>query len=141
MKALRWTTSVLLLLLGLGGLAGGIPLILDPSGKMMSMPIELLQYSPFHTFLIPGIILFCANGLMPLWIFMLTLRRSPNYGFWTAFQGATLFLWIAIECIMLRLVMWAHYLYGGWALVLLAIGFLLWRAQRKAVASTVPIVD
>lgn len=128
MKTIRWTAIVLLAFLGLTSVIGGVPLIIDPSGKLLQMPLDLLRHSPFDSFLIPGIILLCANGLLGLFICWLALKRARHYGFWTAFEGCVLFGWIAVECWMIRAVSWPHWLYGAVAVGLMLTGALLWRA-------------
>lgn len=103
-------------------------MIVHPLGNEMSlMPLSLLEHSPFHSYLIPGIILLVANGLLALWVLLLAIRRKPRHGLWTAFQGCVLLGWLIVECIMLRLVIWPHYLYGAVALVLIASGLILRR--------------
>jgi len=89
------------------------------------MPQSLLQHSPFHSYLIPGIILLVANGLLSMWVLWLTWRRHSNYGWWVAAQGCVLFGWLIVETLMLRLIVWPHYLYGAVALVLVAAGLAL----------------
>ena len=49
--------------IGVGAVAGGLGLALDPSGESVGIPLELLAETPFTTFLIPGIVLFAVNGL------------------------------------------------------------------------------
>jgi hypothetical protein len=51
------------------------------------MPQSLLRFSPFHSDLIPGIILLAANGLLSLWVLWLTVHRHADYGWWVAAQG------------------------------------------------------
>ena len=127
MKLVRITAIGTLAFLGLSSLVGAIPMILDPTGKMLRMPLSLLRYSPFDSFLIPGIILLVANGLLALGVLWLALRRRPRYGLWTAFQGCVLLGWLAVECWMIRVVVWPHYFYGAVALVLIATGLALRR--------------
>jgi hypothetical protein len=124
MKFARTSAIVLLVFLGLSGIAGGAPMIVSSIWKTRAfMPLNLLQHSPFHSYLIPGIILLVANGLLALWIVRLVIQRRPGYGLWTALQGCVLMGWLVVECIMLRLVIWPHYLYGAVALLLIVLGF------------------
>lgn len=131
MRETRWTAMVLLAFLGISGIAGGVPMIADPSGTRLRMDPSLLRYSPFHSFLIPGILLLAANGLLAIWVFWLAAKRRRNYGWWTAFQGWVLLVWLVVECIMLRLVVWPHYLYGGVAVALIAAGVMLRNAGNE----------
>jgi hypothetical protein len=118
---------VALVFLGLSGIIGAIPLIVHSVGKPWAMPQSLLQHSPFRTYLIPGIILLVANGLLSLWVLWLLLHRQNGYGWWVAAQGCVLFGWLVVEAVMLRLVIWAHYFYGSVALVLVVAGIALAR--------------
>ena len=126
MKFARLCSISLLAFLGLSAIAGGIPMITGSLGMMAGfMPLSLLKHSPFHSYLIPGIILLTANGLLALWVLWLVVKRKGSYGLWTAFQGCVLLGWLVVECWMLRLVIWPHYLYGGVALGLIVLGLLL----------------
>ena len=57
-------------------------MLMHPTGEPWSMPHSLLQYSPFHSCLIPGIILLVANGLLILWVLWLTVEKHSGYGWW-----------------------------------------------------------
>ena len=46
MKIVRAIALVTLAFLGVGAVAGGAMLILDPSDKLLQMPLSLLEYSP-----------------------------------------------------------------------------------------------
>jgi hypothetical protein len=93
------------------------------------MPLSLLARSPFHSWLIPGMILFSANGLLALCVLWQTLRRRPRYGLWSALQGFVLLGWLVVECVYLRMVIWPHYFFGSLALVLILSGFALHSAN------------
>lgn len=73
----RTTPSYLLAamhgLIGIGAVAGGLMLMIDPSGKMLNIPASLLEKSPFTHFLIPGMILFLMLGVLPLLICLCSL--------------------------------------------------------------------
>ena len=62
-KSLFISLGVLQAFIGVGAVAGGLGLALDPSGESLGIPLELLEETPFATFLIPGIVLFAVNGL------------------------------------------------------------------------------
>jgi len=49
----------IILFQGLSGMLGGLGLVLDPTGKSLSIPVAWLENSPFSDYLIPGLILFC----------------------------------------------------------------------------------
>lgn len=56
---------LLLLFVSLGALYGGGSLIVRPDGSLLGMQ-PWLHKQPFPNFLIPGIILFVLNGILPL---------------------------------------------------------------------------
>jgi len=130
MRAVRITAVAALVFLGLSGIVGAIPLLVHPTGEPWAMRQSLLRHSPFQSYLIPGIILLVANGLLILWVLWLTLRRHSGYGWRVAAQGCVLMGWLIVEMVMLRLVVWPHYLYGVVALVLVVAGIALVQSPR-----------
>lgn len=130
MKLARYSSIVFLLFLGLTSIVGAVPMLRDPHGQPWQMAQSILEYSPFHSFLIPGLVLLVMNGLLSLFILALLFQRVRNYGWWIAAQGAILFGWLTVECIVLRMVIWPHYVYGAVALVLLVSGLVL-RSDAK----------
>jgi hypothetical protein len=114
--------------LGVSGLVGAVPLLLFPHGKPWGfMSQSLLRYSPFHSYLIPGIILFIANGCLCMLVLYATQRRWTGYGWLVAFQGCVAAGWIVVEVIMLRTLSWAHLLYFAVGLGLIVSGLALTR--------------
>jgi hypothetical protein len=49
---------VLEILLGIGAVGGGSMFILAPDGHLLGMPLKMLAGTPFHSFLVPGLLLF-----------------------------------------------------------------------------------
>jgi hypothetical protein len=131
MKEPRVVAIVALIFLGLSGVIGAIPLILNPGGEPWRMPQSLLQYSPFHSYLVPGIILLVANGLLTLWVLGLTVGKHPGFGWWVIAQGVVLLGWLIVEVAMLRLMVWPHYLYGAVAMALVISGIAIVRANAS----------
>jgi hypothetical protein len=109
-------------------------MILHPSGEPWQMPQSFLEHSPFHSYLIPGITLLLANGLLSFMALAAVLRRRHGYSAWVLFQGCVLGGWIVVEMAMLRMAMWAHYFYGAVALILIVLGLELRREERAALS-------
>jgi len=61
-------------------LFGGYSLIKDPSGEAIKLPLSLLNGTIFHNFLIPGIFLFIALGVFPLFL-IYSLYFKPRWKF------------------------------------------------------------
>lgn len=127
-----WIVAIVVLVfLALSGIVGAIPLILHSTGEPWTMPQTSLQHSPFHSYLVPGIILLLANGLLSLWVLWLTMRRRPGYGWWVIAQGIVLLGWLIVEVGMLRVLVWPHYLYGAVAIALVIPGIAIVRRGRQ----------
>jgi hypothetical protein len=99
-------------------------MIIDSSGGILKMPLSLLDHSPFHSFLIPGLILLFANGITSLVIAIAAFRKLNGYGLWVAFQGCVLFGWITIEVFLIRAISWAHFVYWAVAVLLIVTGLM-----------------
>lgn len=133
MKTVRWAGIALLFFLAASAIMGSVPMLTDPHGSPWSMPQSMLQHSPFRSYLIPGIVLLVANGLLALWALWLALARMARYSLWTSLQGCVLLAWLVTECIMIRTVVWPHYLYGIVAFGLIAAGMLLRHDEKRRV--------
>jgi hypothetical protein len=134
MKIVRAIALVALGFLAVTAIWGAAFLILVPSGSPMKIPLTVLQHTWFHSFLIPGILLLVSNGLLGTVVFAIAAFCKRGYGKWIAFQGCVLFGWITIEVILLREIVWLHYVYWGLALILIATGWALDGTERRVQA-------
>jgi hypothetical protein len=132
-----WLLIVLQFLLGFGAFVSGGFLMAVPDGALMQMPLNMLKYSPFSNFLIPGIILFTMLGVYPLAV-AYSLWRKPDwrwpeiinpfkhmYWGWAASlaAGVILLVWITVQVLMLQSIAFLHVLYfvWGWVLIFLTL--------------------
>ena len=131
---LRIFAILLLLFLGFGGIYGGWILISDPSGGKFDWSLELLEGTPFRSFLIPGIILFMVNGLLPLAIAIMTISRAKYYEWLTIIQGCILIGWLTSEVLFSKelFVPGIHILWYGVGLLLILNGVILLRLTPNA---------
>ena len=128
----------LLAFLGLGAIAGGVVLIISPSGKLMGMPLALLDPSPFTNYLIPGIILFLVLSIIPILLIIALLRKrtskfAEQFNFcpdmhwawsYTIYIAFILIFWIQIEMVMLNAVSWLHTFYMLLAVIIIFVALL-----------------
>ncbi|HKL18303.1 MAG TPA: hypothetical protein VJ905_05020 [Halalkalibaculum sp.] len=91
---------VLVLFQGLSGLYGGIMLVLDPSGSLLQIPLNLLAESPFHDYMVPGIILLVLLGIFPLVTGFGLWQKHPRAGNGAFLTGIILVIWIAVQIAM-----------------------------------------
>lgn len=116
---------VLQILLGIGAIFGGIAFIIDPSGELMGMSRSQLEHSIFHNYLIPGILLICALGIIPFIIASGLLRKwkwkmadrlnifPDKHWSWTfsLYSGFELIIWITIQIYILNMFSIIHLIY------------------------------
>ncbi len=122
---LRMLSILLLLFNGIGALYGSFKFITDPSGASLGMTLSLLEHSPFINYLIPGIILLIANGILSFVVIALILFKTNFYSLAIIAEGCILFGWITIQVIMLRTVASLHIILWTFAVLLILSGVVL----------------
>ena len=122
MKTGKYAILVILLFNAIGALSAGYLFMTDPSGVKMGMSTEMLQYSPFHDFFIPGVVLFIANGLLSAVTLVLYLTGHKLALRLVLLQGVILCTWIFVQMIMLRLIHPMHLVMAAAGLLLIFYG-------------------
>jgi hypothetical protein len=124
--------------LGIGALFGGGVLIVSPDGSILSMPLKMLQNSPFNNFLIPGLILFVGLGILPLITAIFLISEKPlkiaeklrlykeSHWSWNSslYIGFILIIWITVELYMIQGVTFIHVFYIFLGLIIQSITLL-----------------
>lgn len=90
----------LILFQGLSGVAGGIGLILDPTGESLQIPITWLDDSPFNDYLIPGLILLIILGFLPLIVSYELWKKTSWSWLGALIIGLSLVIWIGVEIVI-----------------------------------------
>ncbi|WP_141432364.1 hypothetical protein [Bacillus sp. 03113] len=120
-----WLLIILHCLLGVGAILGGGGLIISPKGDLLHMPLSLLQNTPFHSFLLPGFLLFIFLGILPLMVVIYLITEKPcktaelfniykdfkwswTYSFYI---GVILIIWITIEAYLIHSFVFVHVAY------------------------------
>jgi len=123
--------GVLQVFIGLGAVGGGLALVLEPSGAILGIPLELLKNSPFSTYLVPGIVLLVINGIGSLVGAAASFSRYRNSGETAMALGIFLVAWITLQVYWIAAFHWIHALYLGLGLLELVLGWSLQKSFRK----------
>jgi hypothetical protein len=127
---------ILEILLGIGALFGGGQFILAPDGHLIGVPLKMLAGTPFHSFLVPGLLLFTLVGVAPIVAAVITARRQAVGPLAALAVGVTLMGWITVEMVIfagLTSLLWAFYLVLG--TVIAAVGVAWWRSNSARTAA------
>jgi hypothetical protein len=93
-KVLFYGTGTMLLLVGLGAIAAGMAMVLEPDGSGLQMSLNLLKDSPFEDFLIPGITLLAINGIGSLIVAVLLFIKHHLTEKAVIILGTLMIIWI-----------------------------------------------
>ena len=93
---LLWPLVVLLVLQGVGAVAGGAAFVAKPSGDVLHMS-GTIDPSPFPDFLIPGLILLVVLGIVPLVAAVGVYRGRPWAWFVSFAIGCALVIFEIVE--------------------------------------------
>ncbi len=98
----RAAVVALCMLAGLTAIGGGAALVARPDGSLVRLPLRVLAHSPFHDFLVPGLVLALVVGVSNTLSAILHLARRRAAPVASTAAGSTLVGWIVVEMILLR---------------------------------------
>lgn len=127
---------ILLFFNGVGALFGGWNLMIHPDGSSLQLLLDWLKHTPFPDYLIPGIILFIANGLFSIFVFIAIVLKLRNYYWLVMVQGAILAGWIVIQMALIRTIDFLHVLFGSIGIALFIVGWMLLQYNRQSANPT-----
>lgn len=105
-------------LAGLSSVAGGLMLALSLGPSAAAPPLSLLQYTPFSTFVVPGVLLAVVVGGANLAAAYLAWTRSHAAIDAALLAGGALTVWILAEAAMFRAVHGLHVACGALGLAI-----------------------
>ena len=130
-KLTRAISISLLFILGIPALFGGAALIIEPSGHSLGMDTAALTGTVFSDYLLPGVILFLALGVLGTSAAILTLGKHKNYPLLVLYQGVVLTIWIMVQIYLLPEMHVLQIVYGFIGLLLIILGnYLRLKAQQ-----------
>ena len=127
---LRIISIILLVFTGISACFGGIVLVMDPTGSIIQMPVELLKHSPFTNFLIPGLILLIIIGIGSIVTTVFVISKNKYFPKIITASGSALIIWIITQIIMIQSLSYLHFVYGGIGLILLILGVIQWKIEK-----------
>lgn len=126
---LKIIASLLLLFNGTGAIYGGWSFITHPDGSGLQMSLDFLKHSPFHNYLIPGIVLLIANGLLSFVALISLLFNTRHYAWLVIAQGFILLGWILIQIILIQTFNLLHFILITVGILLIVTGWLLMKVN------------
>jgi hypothetical protein len=100
-KLITRSLGVLELLVGVGAVLGGGALAATPSGALLGMPLDLLDGTPFHNYLIPGLVLCLVVGGSTVVGGWLALREYRSAAVSAVVGGLILIGWITSQIVLI----------------------------------------
>jgi hypothetical protein len=123
--------GIVFLFVGIGGIAGGVPLVMDPSGAGLGLDLQVLAESPFSTYLIPGLVVLIINGLVPCVLGIAAIRQHRRSGELGIAYGMWLVVYMVAQVWWIGLIAGIQYLFFVIGFVILILGVLV-RKSRLA---------
>jgi hypothetical protein len=117
--------------MGLIAVPCGVLLIVNGLG----MSEDVLDRSPFDTFLVPGLLLAAVVGGSLLGAAWLAWRRHPRAGIAGVAAGSILLGWIVIEAVMISGGRMLQAIVLVWALVIIALAWPLMSSSQASLSS------
>lgn len=116
--------------IGVGALFGGLAGITNPHDPL-GIPVDLLEGSPFNSYLIPSLILFFVIGLGNIVSGVTAVKNSKYQGYISSVFFWALMIWIVVQCIIISTVDFLHVLYFTLGLIGAVLGFLILVEKRQ----------
>jgi hypothetical protein len=96
--------------IGIGALFGGTAGILNPHDPL-GIPADLLDGSPFDSYLIPSLILFFVIGAGHIFSAVTAARGSKGQGYISSVFSWALMIWIIVQVVVMKHADFLHIFY------------------------------
>ncbi len=96
-KRLSIVLGIIQVFVAIGALPAGYAMMAEPDGHGLGMTTSLLADSPFHSFLIPGILLFTVNGIFNIVAAVFSFLRKYYAWFLGVALGIAMLIWISVQ--------------------------------------------
>lgn len=111
--------QTLIAFISLNSIAGGGLMLFKPDGSALGMSTNLLVYSPFKDFFIPGLFLFGVFGVGFGLLFWAGIRNLGFYKMGIRILAVLLLVWLLIQILSIRTFSWLQVLIALMAVCLI----------------------
>lgn len=109
MRVIVFTLVCFIALLAVGS---GLIMIIDTSGKSLDLSTDILAYTPFTNFLLPGVAVVSFIGCSAALSLFFWLGHQDKRAYnWSLINGVTLLIWLIIQMMFVQWANWLNYLY------------------------------
>ncbi|MBS1510305.1 MAG: hypothetical protein JST86_05650 [Bacteroidetes bacterium] len=108
---MKYLLLLLLSFVAVTALVSGAIICIDPGGSFMQLNPAVLQNTPFHNFLIPGLVLTFVVGASNAAAVLLLVRRSPAQFNAALFAGLMITGWITVQVLLIQTFHWLQLVY------------------------------
>lgn len=130
-KRLKLILGLIQLFVALGALPVGFMMLARPDGSAVGMTTGILSGSPFKDFFIPGLFLFCVNGIFNLGGAILAFFKYKYTYLLGIGLGSALVIWIAVQVYSVGLTHLLQPTYFIIGLIEILIGLVILRTERS----------
>ena len=115
------------ILLAIGAYGGAYGLIMSHWNPGGFLSLDELEGTPFSSWLIPGIVLLLANGVLPTVVAVGAMMNKPWARWGHPLVGLVLTTWIVVQIGMIGLSNLLQPIYLAWGVVMLVLGLMALR--------------
>jgi hypothetical protein len=131
-KRAKLILGAIQLFVAIGALPVGFMMLAKPDGSAVGMTTEILSGSPFKDFFIPGLFLFCVNGLFHLVSSVLAFYKY-RYTYILGFGlGFALIIWIIVQVYSVGLTHFLQPAYFIIGLIEILLSISIFRTENSA---------
>ena len=116
----RWLILVMSTFVAVMAGINGVLTIINPTGTSIGMTAQMLQIGPFHSYLVPAIVLLVMIVGGNVAIISNLLRATESFSYLLMIVGLFQTSFIIVQLIMFGLLNWLHViylLYGIWQII------------------------
>ena len=116
---------ILIAFIAITSVFSGLLMISNPDGKILNLPLVMLNGTPFKNFLIPGILLTTIVGGVNLLAVFYNMQRHVNRYNRAMAGGIMISGWIVVQMILIQAAHRLHFLYLGIGILIILLAYQL----------------